>query len=71
MITDEHGDKITPTVKAKDILMDHVSLGMSYWSEKGGSEGMTPTEIEKINTQLKKVADRIARMCGYDEAWYS
>lgn len=72
MIKDVHGKKLTPKRMAQDILLDKISEALGYWQEQGHlTKGMTEREIELVKEQMKKQADRIARMFGYEEAWYS
>jgi hypothetical protein len=73
MITNENGQKETAKKVAQDMLMDGIALARGYWVERHESQydKMTPREREKINEQLKKQADRVARMFGFDESWSS
>ena len=72
MLKDNDGKKTTPKKKAQDILMDNISLALGYWQEKMGFniEDMTDREKELVSDQMEKIADRIAKICGYEEAWY-
>jgi hypothetical protein len=63
--------KTTPKVWAQDVLMDIISQynyrledSMSYDQDK-----MTAKEKELCIEQLKKQADRIAKLFGYDKHW--
>lgn len=72
MIKNDEGQRMTPKQKANQILMDGVSVTLGYWIEKTHvTEGMTGREREEIQHQMKKQADRVAKLLGYEEAWYS
>ncbi len=72
MITGNTGEKLTPKQKANQILADAISATLSYWPEDGSTtNSMTPTETEVVANQMKKQADRLAKMLGYEESWYS
>ena len=64
-------EKSTPKVWAQDVLMDIISQynyrledSMAYDQHK-----MTPKEKELSMDQLRKQADRIAKMFGFDKHW--
>ena len=64
-------EKSTPKVWAKNVLMDIISQynyrledSMAYDQDK-----MTPKEKELCMDQLRKQADRIAKMFGFDKHW--
>jgi len=64
-------EKSTPKVWAQDLLMDIISQynyrledSMAYDQHK-----MTAKEKELCMEQLKKQADRIAKLFGYDKHW--
>ncbi len=71
MITNENGQKETPKQVAQDMIMDGLALSRGYWSEKHETQYNKMTELERkrIDEQLKKQGDRIARMFGFDESW--
>jgi len=70
MITDCKDKKITPKQKAQDLIMDQIAICRGYWcDDEYKIEGMTKKEIEKVDIQLKKLADRIAKKMGYEESW--
>ena len=72
MIKNLHDEKVTPKRFAQDILMDKISLALGYWLEDGTfTDGLTTREKNLVSEQLKKQADRVAKMFGYKEAWYS
>lgn len=72
MIQSVDGSRLTPKQKASEILADSISVGLSYWQEKDHyTDGMTSIEKSKVDDQLKKQADRLVRLLGYIEAWYS
>ncbi len=64
-------EKSTPKVWAQDLLMDIISQynyrledSMAYDQHK-----MTAKEKELCMEQLKKQADRIAKLFGFDKHW--
>tara|TARA_R100000005_G_C4877277_1_gene130681 strand:+ start:104 stop:358 length:255 start_codon:yes stop_codon:yes gene_type:complete len=64
-------EKTTPKIWAQDVLMDIISQynyrledSMAYDQYK-----MTPKEKELCMDQLRKQADRIAKMFGFDKHW--
>ncbi len=64
-------EKSTPKVWAQDVLMDIISQynyrledNMAYDQDK-----MTAKEKEQCMDQLRKQADRIAKMFGFDKHW--
>ena len=66
-------EKSTPKVWAQDLLMDIISQynyrledSMAYDQHK-----MTAKEKELCMEQLKKQADRIAKLFGFDKHWIS
>jgi len=66
-------EKSTPKVWAQDVLMDIISQynyrledSMAYDQHK-----MTAKEKELCMEQLKKQADRIAKLFGFDKHWIS
>jgi hypothetical protein len=65
---------------AQEIIMDSVSVAISYWAERGIvvdgeptdlGDALTQRERERFHQMLKKQADRVAKTLGYTEAWYS
>lgn len=65
------GEKRTAKQLAQELLADGVSITRGYWFERAGVdwEAMTDAEKERVNDQLQKVGDRIARMLGFNESW--
>ena len=64
--------RTTPKQKAREILMDNVSIALGYWTEQDSVvDQMTDGEIELVKAQLQKQADRVAKLLGYEEAWHS
>ena len=64
-------EKSTPKIWAQDVLMDIISQynyrledNMAYDQDK-----MTAKEKEQCMDQLRKQADRIAKMFGFDKHW--
>ena len=64
-------EKSTPKIWAQDLLMDLIST-YNYRLENRGMhslDGMTKKEEEECMRQLKKQADRIAKLFGFDKHW--
>ena len=70
MIVDEKGDKITPKLKAQDILMSSMASAMYSLTESYHNDKMTERDISKVREQIQKQGDRVAKMFGYDKAWF-
>ena len=69
MITDSNNKAITPKQYAQDQIMDAISVKLGYWTERDDYKDMTESERKKVNEQMWKLANRVAKMMGYDEAW--
>jgi len=63
-------EKSTPKIWAQDLLMDMIST-YNYRLEEGreGTDEMTEKELAQCMEQLKKQADRIAKLFGFDKHW--
>ena len=63
-------EKSTPKIWAQDLLMDMIST-YNYRLEEGreGTDKMTEKELAQCMEQLKKQADRIAKLFGFDKHW--
>ena len=63
-------EKSTPKIWAQDLLMDMIST-YNYRLEDGreGTDKMTEKELAQCMEQLKKQADRIAKLFGFDKHW--
>jgi hypothetical protein len=63
-------EKSTPKIWAQDLLMDMIST-YNYRLEEGreGTDKMTEKELAQCMKQLKKQADRIAKLFGFDKHW--
>lgn len=67
MITDNFNEKVSPKVKAQEVIWNALRVASGgYWIES--ERGMTTKEVEKIQEQVFKIADRIAKKLGYDKA---
>ena len=68
--TMEH-EKSTPKIWAQDFLMDLISQYNYRLEDRGVNnlDKMTKKEEEQCMDQLRKQADRIAKMFGYDKHW--
>ena len=64
-------EKSTPKVWAQDLLMDLISQYNYKLDDRGlhGLDKMTKKEEEQCMEQLRKQADRIAKMFGNDKHW--
>ena len=63
--------KATPKIWAQDLLMDLISTYNYKLEDRGmhNLDKMTKKEEEQCIEQLKKQADRIAKMFGYNKHW--
>ena len=64
-------EKSTPKIWAQDLLMDLISQYNYRLEDRGlyGLDKMTKKEEEQCLEQLRKQADRIAKMFGFDKHW--
>ncbi len=64
-------EKSTPKVWAQDLLMDLISQYNYRLEDRGlyGLDKMTKKEEEQCMEQLRKQADRIAKMFGFNKHW--
>ena len=64
-------EKSTPKIWAQDLLMDLISRYNYSLEDRGlfGLDKMTKKEEEQCMEQLRKQADRIAKMFGFDKHW--
>ena len=64
-------EKSTPKIWAQDFLMDLISQYNYRLEDRGlhGLDEMTEKEEQQCIDQLKKQADRIAKIMGYTEHW--
>ena len=63
--------KATPKIWAQDLLMDLISTYNYKLEDRGmhNLDKMTKKEEEQCIEQLKKQADRIAKMFGFNNHW--
>ena len=63
-------EKSTSKIWAQDLLMDMIST-YNYRLEEGreGTDKMTEKELAQCMEQLKKQADRIAKLFGFTKHW--
>jgi hypothetical protein len=54
---------------AQDTLMTGIANQLSYWKPQDEGIEMTPEKLEEFQEIMKREADRVARMFGYEEAW--
>ena len=64
-------EKSTPKVWAQDLLMDLISQYNYRLEDRDlhSLDKMTKKEEEQCMEQLRKQADRIAKMFGFDKHW--
>ena len=64
-------EKSTPKIWAQDLLMDLISTYNYRLEDRNlhGLDKMTKKEEEQCMEQLKKQADRIAKLFGFDKHW--
>jgi hypothetical protein len=64
-------EKSTPKIWAQDFLMDLISQYNYRFEDRGlhGLDKMTKKEEEQCMEQVKKQADRIAKLFGFDKHW--
>jgi len=64
-------EKSTPKIWAQDFLMDLISQYNYRLEDRGVNnlDKMTKKEEEQCMEQLRKQADRIAKMFGFDKHW--
>lgn len=63
------GERETPKQHAQFLIMDAIASKRGYWKEGYSVDDMTPKEIKAVDDQLKKLGDRVAKMCGYTKSW--
>ena len=70
-ITNDQDEKCTANQLAKEMIMDAMSRQRAYWTESMELqyEKMTELEVEKVETQLQRQADRVAKFLGYKQSW--
>ena len=63
--------KATPKIWAQDLLMDLISTYNYRLEDRNlrGLDKMTKEEEEQCMEQLKKQADRIAKLFGFNKHW--
>jgi hypothetical protein len=54
---------------AQETIMDHVAKMLGYYNPDEYGDTMTEDEREAFTAELRKQADRVARLMGNDEAW--
>ena len=64
-------EKSTPKIWAQDLLMDLISQYNYRLEDRGlyGLDKMTKKEEEQCLEQVKKQADRIAKLFGFTKHW--
>jgi len=67
-------DKLTRTElkhMAQEQLMDMVSKVFQYVYDSGAIQDVPESQREEYGEVLKREADRVARLMGYEQAWKS
>lgn len=54
---------------AQEAIMDHVAKMLGYHDLSEYGESLNVEDHEAFTAELKKQADRVARLMGYEEAW--
>ena len=76
MITDYDGNKMTPKIKAQELLAHKISTAASYILEELERDQeydgeMTAREIQLVAEHVRKQADRCCKLLGYSEgSWH-
>jgi hypothetical protein len=55
--------------QAQDLLMQHVANALGYWDEHMERRGQAVDDPAAFQAELRRQADRIAKLFGYEEAW--
>ena len=68
------GEKMTRTEmkrRAQELIMRQVANARGYWGEMLESTGevIAADQAEEFGVILKREADRVARIMGYEESW--
>lgn len=60
-----------PEIKAmvQDVIMDHVAKALSYYNPDDYGKALSAEDTEHFHLVMKREADRVARLMGYEEAW--
>ena len=60
-----------PEIKAmvQEVLMDHIAKTISYYQPDDYGRPMNVEDTEHFHLVMKREADRVAKLLGYDEAW--
>lgn len=74
MLLDSEDKRTTPKRFAQDLIFDQlVQLVEGYWQQdlrpQDGYKGATQRELEQVDLQIRKIADRIAKMMGFEPAF--
>ena len=71
MITGYDGEKLTPKAKAQQLMMESVSDAIYRLYREREHGEMTGRETAKVEEQMTKLRDRIGKMLGYVEVYWS
>ena len=73
MIKNSKEERVTPRIKAQDMIMDALADLQGYWFEKYEEDyqAMTKREQFLVMKQLAKICDRIARRFNFKKSWKS
>jgi hypothetical protein len=54
---------------AQEIIMDGIAKTLGYTDPTDSGYPMTGDELETFRAIMKREADRVAKLFGYEEAW--
>lgn len=55
--------------KAQDALMQGIANQLGYYDPADFGENLSESEREELRAEMKRQADRVAKLFGYEEAW--
>jgi hypothetical protein len=65
-------DKLTRTelkTKAQEVLMTGIANQLGYWNPEDWDEPRVAEQLDEFREIMKREADRVAKLFGYDESW--
>jgi hypothetical protein len=54
---------------AQDALMQGIANQLGYWNPEDCAEEIPESQRDELDQIMKREADRVARMFGFEEAW--
>lgn len=68
MIKTYNNRKVSPKVKAQDVLFHYLTNALDYWGESDEYyKKLTEKDKRKVQNQMIKQVNRIAKMFGFEE----